>query len=196
MTREVFFDTETTDMLDFKLPAGHLSQPCRLIEYALISYENKKLVEKKKNFIIPDPDPTKWDISEGAFNAHGISKEQVMDEGKPIEAFIEDYMSAVRWTDVIIAHNWQFESKVAQHELVINEKGICPKNTFCTMLNSTEICAIPAVGKRGFKWPKLYEAYRHFFNRSFSGEHSAMGDAMACLAVYRELQKLGIGYDN
>lgn len=192
MTRELFIDTETSTMLEFKLPAGSLKQPCRLIQYAHVAYENNKLWEKKKHFVIPDADPSKWDITDEAFQIHGIDKETVLEKGVPFEQFAEDYMSAVRWADIVIAHNYQFDSKVVQHELVLRERAICPKDSYCTMLNSTDICQIPASGRRGFKWPKLHEAYRHFFNRSFSNAHDAMGDVMACVAIYRELQKLGV----
>lgn len=62
---------------------------------------------------------------------------------------------------------------------------------FCTMLVSRPICEIPyPSGRGGYKWPKLEEAYRHFFDEELVGAHDAMVDVRACKRIYFELRRL------
>jgi len=42
----------------------------------------------------------------------------------------------------------------------------------------------------GGKYPKLIDAYRHFFGGMFEGQHSAMGDVNACIVVYFAIKDL------
>lgn len=185
--REHFFDTETSAMLNFKLPAGHPQQPAVLIEYGYILCDRGEIVEEKSFYVRPNRE---WIMDPGAQNAHGITYEKVMDEGVDHSVFVDTYMANVRGSDISIAHNKAFDLKMVAHELCLVEKAIYPKETFCTMLNSTGICRIP--GMRGrFKWPKLSEAYEHFFGTTFDNAHSALADVRACMQIYRKLQEMG-----
>ena len=62
----------------------------------------------------------------------------------------------------------------------------------CPMLESTDICKLP--GKYGkFKWPKVEEAYDHFFpNNSYAEKHRGADDAIHEAEIVYELYKLGV----
>ena len=61
----------------------------------------------------------------------------------------------------------------------------------CPMLLSTDICKLP--GKYGkFKWPKVEEAYDHFFpNNSYVEKHRGADDAIHEAEIVYELYKMG-----
>ena len=62
------------------------------------------------------------------------------------------------------------------------------KVDFCTMLNTVEIVKIP--GRKGYKWPKLDEAYRILVDPDgFEGAHDALADVKACRKVFYNLKK-------
>ena len=48
--------------------------------------------------------------------------------------------------------------------------------------------AMLASGRRGNKAPTLAEAYEHFTGKSLERPHDAMGDLIACKAVYFGIQ--------
>jgi hypothetical protein len=58
------------------------------------------------------------------------------------------------------------------------------------MLSSTGICKIPK--KQGYKWPKLSEAYQHFFGEELKDAHDALVDVMACKRIYFEGLKTSV----
>jgi hypothetical protein len=58
------------------------------------------------------------------------------------------------------------------------------------MKASTDLCKLPSQFKRGgYKWPKLQEAYKHFFGEEFASAHDAMADLRACRRVFFHLLK-------
>jgi DNA polymerase III epsilon subunit-like protein len=59
------------------------------------------------------------------------------------------------------------------------------KNRICTMINSTEFCAIS--GPYGYKWPKLSELHHKLFNKGFEEAHNASVDVRATSKCYWEL---------
>lgn len=69
---------------------------------------------------------------------------------------------------------------------------IFPAKLRCPMKLSTDICKIP--GKRGgYKWPKVEEAYEHFFpDRSYVEKHRGADDAKHEAEIVYELYKLGL----
>jgi DNA polymerase III epsilon subunit-like protein len=64
-------------------------------------------------------------------------------------------------------------------------------SSVCTMRASTGVCKIPKANGRGYKFPKLAEAMRHF-GLEHVGAHTALGDAQACLDLFLKLRSLGV----
>lgn len=66
-----------------------------------------------------------------------------------------------------------------------------PKKLDCPMKLSTNICKIP--GNRGFKWPKVPEAYEFFFgNTGYIESHRGADDAFHEADIVYELFKRGV----
>lgn len=64
----------------------------------------------------------------------------------------------------------------------------------CPMMLSTDICKIPNKnGYKGFKWPKVEEAYDFFFpNRNYVEEHRGADDAFHEARIVFELYERGV----
>jgi len=62
----------------------------------------------------------------------------------------------------------------------------------CPMLLSTDICKLP--GKfNGYKWPKVEEAWSHFFpNKPYVEQHRGADDAEHEALIVYELYKMGV----
>jgi DNA polymerase III epsilon subunit-like protein len=62
----------------------------------------------------------------------------------------------------------------------------------CPMLLATDVCKIP--GKRGgYKWPKVEEAWKHFFpSVPYIEQHRGADDAKHEAAIVYELYKMGV----
>jgi formylglycine-generating enzyme required for sulfatase activity len=64
------------------------------------------------------------------------------------------------------------------------------KQSFCTMLLSTNYCRIP--GYYGYKYPKLQELYRKLFGVTFDGVHNSFTDVNATVKCFWEMNRIGL----
>ena len=66
-----------------------------------------------------------------------------------------------------------------------------PRKLDCPMKLSTNICKIPS--SRGYKWPKVQEAWEHFFgDTGYIETHRGADDAFHEADIVMELYKLGV----
>jgi DNA polymerase-3 subunit epsilon len=130
-------------------------------------------------------------VEPGALAVHGISEEHRANFGVGLPAAIHLFTNLLEHSRALVAHNYSFDERVMNAALF--EVGVPSLNSslsFCTMKAATPIVRIPNTNRGGFKWPKLFEAYRFFFNEPLSGAHNAMVDCRACARVYFALQNL------
>lgn len=74
-----------------------------------------------------------------------------------------------------------------------NRGFIFQKKLACPMLLSTDLCKIPAKNGRGFKWPKVQEAYDFFFpGNKYIEKHRGADDAFYEAEIVYELYKRGV----
>lgn len=184
---KLIFDTETTGLARFDLSANSPEQP-RLVQLGVILADDENNIIHECGLIIK---PEGFTIPSQASNIHGITTEYAMKYGVParivvglFNAFLQDEKLT------LIAHNLKFDRIVMESEL--HKIGLtidyCSEE-FCTMLNTTSICKIPAKKANGYKWPKLSEAYKYFFNEELVDAHDALTDVRACFRIYKELTK-------
>lgn len=185
----LFFDTETTGLpKNYKAPASDLENWPRIIQIAWAYFEDENLISSEKHLIKPDG----WEIPKEKFwFENGFSQETSMKEGVELAEVVNKFMNLYNESDYIIAHNYDFDEKILDAELIrlSIEKQNNP-DPICTMKSSTDFCEIPnQYGYNSFKWPKLQELHEKLFNSRFDSAHDALADVKACARCFFELKK-------
>jgi DNA polymerase-3 subunit epsilon len=189
-------DFETTGLPDFKLPADDPSQPriCQ-IGAALIEAEGEPIVTI--DVIIK---PEGWTIPFDAARIHGITTERATAEGVPITGAMELLMKLWDRAAVIAAYGILFDTKMARSELrrLNLPDRFGEKHEFCVLNACRAACkmaptnAMMAAGYRTNKPPKLAEACEIILGRKHETAHTAIGDVMVTVEIYRWLAKRGL----
>ena len=181
-------DTETTGLPDWRRPVDDPCQP-RMVQVAalLADQEGRRLAQ----FVsLVQPDATGWRIPVEAWRVHGISTEDCRNYGLPLDLVLRVVLKLLHRAEVLVCHNVGFDQRIVHRECLSCKDVMWPTGltTYCTMLQSTDVCKIPS--PRGYKWPRLEEAVAKLLGRKLEGAHDAMVDAQACLDLYRALRKL------
>lgn len=167
----IFIDTETTG----------LGRDARIVQVAWI--KSGKLT---KRMIAPDG----FEIPAEATAKHGITTEKALAVGLPFKDVTLELHAAIMASEMLVCHNTAFDKRMMAQEF--SRLGFAfPKIAeSCTMLGSTDFCAIPS--KDGFKWPSLKELHHKLFDYDFAGAHDAGADISATLQCYFELRRKGV----
>lgn len=189
----LFFDTETTGKYIFGMPPDNEKQPniCQIA--AILVDENRKVAAEMNMLVHPDG---KWECSPEVVAIHGITTERCKQYGLSLVDILETFDVFVAMSKVIVAHNIEFDANMMTVSHLRAYEDDWNTHTFdktlrCTMKESTDVCKLP--GRRGFKWPRLQEAYKHFFGAEFEDAHDAMADVKACMRVFFALEDLKKG---
>lgn len=190
----VFFDTETKNLPDFNKRARDPSQP-HIVQLAAILTEDDGKVVESCNFLVK---PDGWTIPQEAIDVHGITNEYATEKGHPEEQVVSHFYKLLKLSQLMVAHNIQFDKFLARialrrYDIFTDAEDEWWKKfpQFCTMKATTDICKLPSQYGRGFKWPKLSEAYQHIFQTELTGAHDALADVVACKDIYFWLKKRG-----
>lgn len=186
----IIFDTETSTFPNPNYSAKHPAQ-ARVIQLAAVKLDAELNEIGILNAIIK---PDNWKISQGAFEAHGISMERCHKEGKPMKDVLMEFETLRYGCNYNVAFNIAFDNKMLDIERTCYDFPlfICPVD-ICIMEVMTNICRLPHKTTRStrfgskFKWPKLEEAYRFAFNEEHSGAHDALVDVRATARLFRYL---------
>ena len=181
------FDTETTGFL---VRGGRIDEQPHIIQFAGIYGEidpatgNYSEITRVNEYIKP---PVSIPLQSSLVNH--IYDETVADA--PIIADrIHTYMRYLNTTDVIVAHNIEYDEGVVSAELTrLGRDGeYQPVRKVCTMRASTDFCQLQG---RGFSYkpPKLSELYFTLFADRFAGAHDAIVDVEATTRAFAELVK-------
>lgn len=190
----VVYDTESSDMLNFKLDADHPDQ-ARIVQIAvaLVSAEFE-IIETAARIIKPDG----WVIAPGAEKAHGISLERCHDEGVAIAEAIEEFDAYCDRGEVLAAFNIRWDNKFVRGERrrLGREDRFGVMREFDVMHAAKPICNIPATARMkrygkggGVKTPNLGEAVRILCGYELEGAHDALVDVKGTVDVMRVLHK-------
>jgi DNA polymerase-3 subunit epsilon len=185
--KSIVFDTETSDLYDFRKDADDQSQG-RLASLAAICLDEDMQIEREFYALVK---PDGWVLKPGAAAINGLTMERLEAEGIPVADVVDMYARALDEGRVMVAFNSQFDAKVMRGEMrrlgVDDRFHSSPQ--VCLMRACTDVCRIPSANGRGYKWPKLAQAYQYFFgpgNNHYNAHH-AMGDAGAALEIFRQL---------
>lgn len=179
----LFFDTETTGLVQFKLSDDNPEQP-RLVQLAYILCDDSgKIVSEYSDIVAP----CGYSIPDGM--VHGITNEYALKHGDNIRYVLDAFNTVLSRASLLVAHNYKFDKTIINREYSdFGERmplDITTKS-FCTMLESTMIVGLKQHGSNRPKWPRLEEAYHFFFNEELKDAHDAMADCRATKRIYFE----------
>lgn len=189
-------DTETQDLPDFKKRASDPSQPHVLQFAAAILHPETFAIEAEQDLLVK---PDGWEISQGAFDRHGISHQYATENGFSEAAVTEVAVELIWKASLVVGHNITFDKfmmRIAARRFgfLSDAQDAAWKMipTFCTMNATTNICQLPGGRGGAFKWPKLSEAYKSIMGREMDGAHNALSDVRATVEILRFLHKRGL----
>ncbi|WP_334656963.1 3'-5' exonuclease [Sphingomonas panaciterrae] len=187
--RILFFDTETTGIPLWHDPSDDPRQP-HVVELACELWDGDNQADCFHAVIDPGV-PIPPEVAA----IHGITDEIAQANGVAPHVGLDAFMRLIADADLVVGHNVSFDVRLMRI-MAARHRGVKwdnPLPTFCTMRKSTNICQILSERPRharDWKWPKLGEAYRHFFGEELSGAHSAAVDCAGSRRVYFHLQTL------
>ena len=186
----LFFDTETTGFVEFKLPSSHPDQPHLVQIAAILDDDEGNTIETLDSIILPEGFT---EIPKAATAVHKITIARALEEGKPLKECMRAFHRLIHVATLLVAHNINFDRKVVKASYFrVDAGGHFPEKLekYCTMLKSTKICKIP--GRfNNYKWPTLDEAYRILVDKNgFEDAHNALVDTQACRKIYYAIQEL------
>lgn len=190
----LFFDTETSDLPNFKASNSHPSQPWIVQLAAILTNECNKPFQTISLIIRSNGLP----MTPEAETVHGISVEIADTYGITSANALGMFLDIASKADYLIAHNISFDFRL----LSIMATRICQeakddifqlkenKEHICTMRSTTKLCALPyPSGKAGCKWPKLEELYYFLFSETLEYAHDALADVNATRRCFFELKR-------
>jgi DNA polymerase-3 subunit epsilon len=196
----LLFDTETTGLVRDKLSPTHAKQPMPIQLGMKLDAINRREMLAANYLIVPDG----WTMDAKASEVTGLNDDMAKEFGTHLITGVEFFLDMVKNADVIVAHNANFDITVMRRAAFVyaqmtGQTYVDPfegKTMICTMLASLNIVKAPHKngGKmRGeWKWPKLEECIRYFFNEELEGAHDALVDVRATARVYYELLDMGV----
>ena len=186
------YDTETSG-----LPKREKGKPydyenseqfdtARLISISwLLLNEKNEIVEKKTYFIKPD----NFEVSQESINIHGLSYEFLIENGVEIHEMFSHLNGIFESYNItqIIAHNVDFDINILKSELYRYDYNITLGQfraipLYCTMKEAQKKMCVR-------KWPKLSEAYTHFYGDNITNAHDAEFDTLHCYKIYLKLME-------
>ena len=195
----LIFDTETTGVpKNYRALITDNNNWPYIVQLAwiLIDSENNKIIERK-NYIISLP--PNIIIPEESIKVHGITNKIMRERGIKAQIAFNEFLNALNKTDILVAHNINFDVSVLRAELFRNkffaglnllENRKHKQIHFCTMKYGIPICNLTKINERTGKivpkWPKLVELHWALFNQDLQEDklHDALADVMVCLRCY------------
>lgn len=191
----LFFDVETTGLIDFKSDKMAPHQP-RVIQLAALLVNDKgEELDSLNVYIKPDG----WIVPEAASRIHGITTEKCLAEGVPMKEALDIFNHLMAKACVRFAYNNSYDEFLMDRESRLYDSK--PLTTFVKPFDVMELakdfCQLPptekmiAAGYTGFKPPKLIEACEKAFGLDFNfNAHDAMADVRVTKELYFYLNSI------
>lgn len=184
------FDTETTGLPKWPhAPASQVERWPRVVQLAWEFFDLcGRRVLARSDVVRPDG----FTIPKDAEVVHGISDDLAHRRGLPIADVLDALTLPVSAASVLVAHNLEFDAKIvgAEFHRLGRRDPIPDKPHACTMLASTDYCALPS--RYGPKWPRLPELHLKLFGNRVEEAHDAAADVAVCSKCFVELTRLGV----
>lgn len=184
----LIFDTETTGIPDFRLPADAPGQPRMASIAAALVDESGGVVESFYELVRPDG----WDDdviarSAAAFAINRLTIERLRDEGKPVVDVLGMYDVLVDKCVGIAAYSIPFDQKIirAEQRRAGRPDRYGERPTFCVMQGVKPLLGVKKV-------MKLTEAINAVFGETLPDAHDAHVDLRATVRLFLEMKARGI----
>lgn len=196
----LFFDTETTGKANFRAPNVDPSQP-DLVQLGAILYDDDRRELATVDVIVQ---PEDWSVPVEASNVHGIPDALARRAGILLANTVYTFRDLVHVADRIVAHNIVFDELIMDRASARVDLSAAQKVTpiwskkhklVCTMQAATPIAKVPSkrpMHNQDYKWPRLEECMKVFFNEGLEGAHNALVDVRACARIYWHLMDTGV----
>ena len=137
---------------------------------------------------------------------HGITNQMSQTEGVSLSQALQGFFRDLQTADRLVGHNISFDINLVIVELLrmiynpasnsgadvsANKNNLHQianfKNTYCTLQESIDLCAIKAVtklGKEYNKFPKLIELHQKLFRTIPNNLHNSLTDILVTLRCY------------
>lgn len=187
----IMFDTETSDLVDFKLPADHPAQP-NMAELAAILFDDDGHEIESWSALIK---PNGWVMGAKASEINRITDAMLVN-GIPVTEALDRFDAMVARASAQIAFNIRYDDKIIRGARRRHGRpdGFGTVPVFCCMKASTPICKLPptpkmvAKGMTQFKTPNLGEAVKIILEREHTGAHRALDDVRATAQIYFKMR--------
>lgn len=176
----LFIDVETSGLpRNYRLPYNFITNWPRVVQIAWKLGTDKDVT----SYMIKPDFPESFQ----SVDIHGITKEQAMADGRPMQDVLQELLEVLKDVDVVCAHNIQFDMNVIMAEFVRYELplNMVSKLTQDTMLSGARLNAN--------RWPKLEKCFQLCCpGRKLPGPlHDAGTDVLICEACYNALERSG-----
>lgn len=184
----LFFDVETTGLIDFNAELTEPHQPRITQIAAILVNHNRVNVAQLSTHIKPDG----WVVPEYITKNYGVTTEMLEREGIPMPVALSMFNAMKAQATHRVAYNISFDKRLLKREELAYGMETASDHLVseCAMQMARPICNMAptdkmlASGRNGNKPPKLTEAYNHFFGCDFENAHDALADVRATIAVY------------
>ena len=176
------FDTETTGLLPKnKVDIENLPYVVQ-ISWVIYDLELKHVI-KEKDFIV------KVNNHISNSDIHGINDLISQEKGVDIGGVMKEFICDMNEVDLLICHNYGFDSKMIEIELLrlkrnLEIKLFKKRPYYCTMMETIDFCGLESNFYGTYKWPKLCELYELMFDCQFENMHNSLADVNATLRCY------------
>lgn len=204
--RVLVFDTETTGLPKTKIinpDALHLWPHIVQFSYLIYDTELNDVVVVGDNIVKVGAG---INIPEESTAIHGITNQMSQTDGISLSKIFRSFFRDLKTADRLVGHNISFDVNLVIVELLRmiydappnSEAGVSTnknnlhqianfKNTYCTLQESIDLCAIKAVTKMGKeynKFPKLIELHQKLFQTMPNNLHNSLTDILVTLRCY------------
>ena len=116
----LIFDVETTGLIKGRnVNVEQTDKYPYIVQFSWIMYDTDTKKLDFRDYIVKLPDNVK--IPQESINIHGITNEIMLENGKDIKKILRDFTNSIYRSDVLIAHNLNFDKNVIQAEYIRNK---------------------------------------------------------------------------
>ena len=204
--RVLVFDTEATGLPKTKIinpDALHLWPHIVQFSYLIYDTEVNDVIVVGDNIVKVGAG---INIPAESTAIHGITNQMSQTEGVSLSQALQGFFRDLQTADRLVGHNISFDVNLVIVELLrmiynpasnsgadvsANKNNLHQianfKNTYCTLQESIDLCAIKAVtklGKEYNKFPKLIELHQKLFRTIPNNLHNSLTDILVTLRCY------------